>query len=508
MNASPQVFVNGNIYFFDPDCYSRMTRVQMTLAHPFQRIEFEDFENYPDGVNTHATAPMDYAIAALSLPMRLLSRQPVDMAGAFIGPVLSMLAIIFLWGWCRSMKLRYRWMLLFMATVSPIISHGYALGRPDHQCLILLFITIALTSEWTLWTQPSRGWAIANGCAWGLALWTSLYEPLILFVATLILRGLFLYLLPKFFPKMQEWPSSSTIGKIPWRESFIALAVILLVDFIFDGIRIPKLPKETLEYFNNWSHLIAELRPMTLGKDGIARFTGWLLFAAPILLVVDGFCSKSRESFALAALVALTSFLTLWEQRWGYFAALLLAICLPWAMRPFKYRWLGYAIFLFSLGPMATEWEGILFPEQEYTLFLAEKNKDAVLLRDVAEHLISPEKNPIVAPWWLSPALTYWSGQPSVAGSSHQSLPGTVDSARIYTAADPADAKKILDRRGVRYVIAYEPERAVRSSAIILGQPEPPHPLGTILYRTPERAPSFLKPVYANEFFKVYENKP
>ncbi|MEO8205702.1 MAG: hypothetical protein ABI615_05935 [Chthoniobacterales bacterium] len=508
MTPSPQVFMGGKVYFFDPDCYSRMMRVQKTLAHPFQRIDFQDSENYPDGIYTHATAPMDYAVAALSLPMRFLSAQPVDMAGAFIGPLLNLLAILYLWGWCRFMNLRYRWMLLFVAAVSPILSHGYVVGRPDHQCLILLFLTIALTSELTLWSKPSRRWAITNGCAWGLALWTSLYEPLILFIATLILRAALLFILPKIFPKMREWPSSEVIPEIPWRENFIALGAVLLVAFAFDGIRIPKLPKETLEYFNNWSHLIGELRPMSFSKDGIFRFTGWFLFAAPFLLIVDGFRAKSRISFALAVLVLLTGALTLWEQRWGYFIGLTFALCLPWAMRPLKYRLLGYTLFFFTLAPMAAEWEGLLFPGQEYIRFLADKKKDAVLLRDAAEHMVSTEKIPIVAPWWLSPPLAYWSGQPTVGGSSHQSLPGIVDTARIYLTTDPAEAKKILDRRGVGYVVAYEPERAVGSSAVILGKPTPSHSLGEILYQTPNKAPRFLKEVYANQFFKIYRTAP
>ncbi|MEO6846824.1 MAG: hypothetical protein ABI443_05225 [Chthoniobacterales bacterium] len=543
MASAPEIFIGGNVYYFDPDCYSRMTRVKMVLEHPFKHIAYHAFENYPQGVFTHTTAPLDYAIALLTLPMRWLSAQPVDMAGAFIGPLLGLLSILYLWWWCRAMKLHYLWMLLFVAAVSPILAHGYAVGRPDHQNIILLFLTVALTSEWTLWQKPSRGWAIVNGCAWGLALWTSFFEPLILLVATLLLRGGLLYLPQRLFKK-----SKLTTIQSVWLENIAVLGIVLFVSLLFEGIRIPHLSKETLTYFDNWSHTIAELRPMTMDRFGVVRFTGWLLYAAPFLLVIDAIRSKSRESLALAVLVILTAGLTIWEQRWGYFVAMMFAISLPWVMRPFEARWLqygalivvgiltlwakiwvgvallliavivarflgkirgrwiGYVVFIFSLGPMAWEWQNVIYPPDNYAQFLAEKHKDAVLLHEVAEHLISPEKTPILAPWWLSPAITYWSGQPSVSGSSHESLPGTVDSARFYLATNNAEAREILNRRGVRYVVAYEPERIIDTSAKLLGKPAPENPLGALLYQSPEKAPRFLQLVYANEFFKVYEN--
>ena len=47
----------------------------------------------------------------------------------------------------------------------------------------------------------------------------------------------------------------------------------------------------------------------------------------------------------------------------------------------------------------------------------------------------------ILAPWWLSPGLLYFSGQPIVSGSSHCGISGIAASARVL-------CHDVLDRRG------------------------------------------------------------
>ena len=45
-----------------------------------------------------------------------------------------------------------------------------------------------------------------------------------------------------------------------------------------------------------------------------------------------------------------------------------------------------------------------------------------------------------LAPWWLSPALAYWSRQPGVAGSSHQACRARWKRARFFLAPDAGDS--------------------------------------------------------------------
>ena len=131
------VFIAGNIYFVDADCYARMTRVQMCDVSPGLIVRHHAFENFPEGTTPHTTAPFDYLILALS--MLIVAARPAvapyhfDLAGAFISPLLALLGGWFLWWWSRRMQFRYRWVMLIIYAISPILVHGTDLGRPDHQ---------------------------------------------------------------------------------------------------------------------------------------------------------------------------------------------------------------------------------------------------------------------------------------------------------------------------------------------------------------------------------------
>src|SRR5262249_31803136 len=69
------VFVDGNIYFTDADCYARMTRVRMCAEHSGLIIRHHDFENFPQGTTPHTSAPLDYLIVSLSILLKPLTAQ-------------------------------------------------------------------------------------------------------------------------------------------------------------------------------------------------------------------------------------------------------------------------------------------------------------------------------------------------------------------------------------------------------------------------------------------------
>jgi hypothetical protein len=75
------------------------------------------------------------------------------VAGALISPLLALLGGWFLWCW--SVKFRYRWVLLILYAISPILVHGTELGRPDHQSLLILVVTIAICAEWSPQAQAA-----------------------------------------------------------------------------------------------------------------------------------------------------------------------------------------------------------------------------------------------------------------------------------------------------------------------------------------------------------------
>jgi len=108
------VFVNGDIYFSDADCYSRMTRAHLCLEHPGLVIRHHSFENFPAGTAPHTTAPFDYLIVALAAVLKPFTVRALDLAGAIISPLLGLIAGWFLWWWARRSGLRYRGALLLL----------------------------------------------------------------------------------------------------------------------------------------------------------------------------------------------------------------------------------------------------------------------------------------------------------------------------------------------------------------------------------------------------------
>src|SRR5262249_48742541 len=164
------VFVAGNIYFTDADCYARMARVRICAEKPGLIIRHHNFENFPTGTTPHTTALFDYLILGLLILLRPFSAHAIDLAGALISPLLALLGGWFLWWWSKRIKFRYRWALLTLYAISPILVHGTELGRPDHQSLLIFLVTLGICAEWTLRAEGGaiaievcRTWSMISG---------------------------------------------------------------------------------------------------------------------------------------------------------------------------------------------------------------------------------------------------------------------------------------------------------------------------------------------------------
>ena len=538
-----QVFADhGAVEFIDADCYSRMTRVREVCAHPGEVLRRHEFENYPFGTRPHTTVPFDYAVWALRGVLWPFYRErALDLAGAWISPLLGLLTVLGVWAWAERERLPGRGFALLVLAASPIVAHGFALGRPDHQSLIMACMAAALAAEWVLWQRSSRGWGIVSGVAWAVGLWTSLYEPTILLAAVVVAGWV--------------WNRAA----LRQRERLLGLAAggaSLLGALWIEGWRIDAIPGMGegggAEFFAAWSKQIGELTSLPPWSPTLFAWTGLGLLAAPVLLLwrrepqisaddsegrgqnfpaPSPICVNLRPIPAFAGLPRAQVFLllvvwalTCWQARWGYFLPLVYVLGVPWQFDAIPTKWRGAltALLVLLLWPMAGEWWTRLHPPADRAANLAEQRADAVQRREVARFIAQASRLPaadadpaaetdgppagILAPWWLSPALAYESGQPALAGSSHESLPGTVDVDRFYIAADAREAAAILRRRRVRWVVAYEPDRVLRTAAALLGQTQvSKRAMGFILYARPEMAPRFLRLALVNPFFKVYE---
>ena len=506
------VFVAGNVYFTDADCYARMTRARMCEKTPGLIIRHHDFENFPEGTTPHTTAPLDYLIVALSISLTPFTAHATDLAGALISPLIALMGGWFLWWWAQRMKFCYGWVMLILYAISPILVHGTELGRPDHQSLLMLLVTIALCAEWVLqcdgaraievnrpYLQTYRRWSIVSGIAWGLAIWISAYESLVLFFITTVVSVL-----------EGRKAIFANCRRIGWFCFALIVATALLIEQRIPAISIFR----SNEIFKNWTRTIGELAHVSPVNPIWFRWTGYMIVVAPILLWLSirkrehGIPSPRRASCgrALPVYVVLiaTYFLTIWQARWAYFFVLIFAIALPALLEPIKSRAAVSIAFILSILPILRDWDAHLWPNEAEFARRVEQRNESVQLRELATDLRSSETRPFLAPWWLSPAIAYWSGQPGVAGSSHESLEGIEQSARFFLSQDSQTAPKILENRKVAWVIAYDFERLARNSSAILGLDVPQYPLCFVLDRTPAQAPRFLVFSAQNGAGKLY----
>jgi len=197
-------------------------------------------------------------------------------------------------------------------------------------------------------------------------------------------------------------------------------------------------------------------------------------------------------------------FLTVWQARWGYFFVLIFALALPALLAPIKSAVAVWIVVGLSLFPILRDWDERLWPKEAELAKRMEKRIESAQIRDLSLTLRSPEVHPFLAPWWLSPPIGYWSGQPGVAGSSHESLNGIEDSARFFLSQNLQRAREILEKRHVAWVFAYDSDRVAQNSAAILNEPSPLQPLCRVLDRTPSQAPTFLIFSVQNPTCKLY----
>jgi len=411
------------------------------------------------------------------------------------------------------MKCHYRWILLILYAISPILVHGTELGRPDHQSLSILLVVIAICAEWSLRTEPTRNWSIISGAAWALAIWVTAYEPLLLLLLLLMSavgrtrRGELMLIEDRHL----------LVGNHR-RSGWIVFSAIILIAVIIER-RVPSLSIfQGNEIFKHWSQNIGELTHVPFFDSIWFRWVGYMLVIAPVLIWlawnkssprrVRPAADTSKKAIPIFGFVFLggTYLLTIWQARWAYFFVIIFAILLPFLLEQIKSPIAVWIAFILSILPVLRDWDEHFWPNEIEYLRRVEQRRESAQLRDLAANLKSPERRPFLAPWWISPEIVYWSGQPAAAGSSHESLDGIADSARFFLAEDWEIGRGILIKHETVWVLAYDSERLIENSSAILGKPvaNRPQTVCFVLDRTPARAPQFLNFSVQNGVGKLY----
>jgi len=497
------VLVEGDVYFVDADCYSRMTRVQSIVDGGPWSIREHRFENWPNGTRPHTTAPLDFGIVGLFHVLHLVGidgDSALDLAGAWISPILGVVLIFGLWAWMGWMRLPFRWITLIVIAVSPVVVQAMKFGRPDHQSLLMLLIAAGVAAEITLWQRPNRvvGWGW--GIVWALALWVSLFEPLIVFALLLLIRALCL----KRAAISQTWMQA-------WIVFVVGFALVVAVDgWRLGGDWDPAIA----QYFPRWATMLGELAPVPIGSLNWFVWGGFGIVLLPILLGWQAIRMRDKTAILCAVLVLATFCLSVWQVRWVSYFILLAAMSVPFALAGLTARrgWI-YLAFAFSVWPLAAAWETTLFPDEATIARSDEMRSENIQLRTIAERMRSQDVEGFLAPWWFSPALAYWSGQPGVSGSSHQSLGGIVDAARFFLTDDASVAQGILNERSVTWVVTDDPARIEQTSSRLLKEAPPTRSLAVDLAqpgspgKANERMPQLIRSM-ETEFFVLYRNQP
>ena len=163
--------------------------------------------------------------------------------------------------------------------------------------------------------------------------------------------------------------------------------------------------------------------------------------------------------------------------------------------------WVAFAISLF---PILRGWDEQLWPNESALATRIERRNESIQLQELAVTIRSKDVHPFLAPWWLSPSIAYWSGQPGVAGSSHEALDGSAESARFFLTNDLQVGREILRNRHVDWVLAYDWERVAQISADLLAARVPDDGIGRILDRTPGLVPPYLVLSGQNQTAKLF----
>lgn len=495
------VFVTGGpgtsreVYYVDGDCYSRMTRVREILQG-WGVIHYHMWENYPIGTWPHTTAPFDYLIVGIALLLKPFMTDYVDVAGAIVSPMLGVLTTAFLALWARELNQQYRKLMLLLVALSPDLVHGTSLGRPAHHSLQIFLLAVGIGAELIMARRPCKSWSIVSGVAWGLALWVSLYEPLVILVVIYVTKLIFYR--PNLFVKERLWGLGVFVG-------ILGVAYLLEGKYLVKGFIVEAHNQTLRTYFGNWSATIGEMSQTNIFSELLYRWVGFGLLFAPLLLIAR--LKDTKRTVLLLALLVTTFAFTLEEVRWGYFFVLVYAMSLPWQLSLFKKKWLVYLVYFLSLWPVARDWDDRLFPDEEHDLDRVAHVDDQRRLRQAAVFIGDKAPGGILAAWWYSPQLVYWSGQPAVAGTAHEGMAGIVDSARFFSTTDPKVAEAICNERSVETVVVTNPYNIIVNSVHILGQPLPQreNTMADILWDAPHSVPYFLHLVWDDNVVKVFE---
>ena len=177
---------------------------------------------------------------------------------------------------------------------------------------------------------------------------------------------------------------------------------------------------------------------------------------------------------------------------------MIFAMLVPQILSVLRKPLIAAIVFIAALFPIAQAWDRA-FADEELAR-RAETKIEQFELRAISSQI----DGPFIAPWWFSPAVSYWSRQAGVGGSSHESIQGIVEIAKFFEAQDAEEAMQVIDRHNVIWIVSYDADRVAQNSAQILGTPVPKNAFCYLLDRRPSEVPPFLRLIAQTGHFKLF----
>jgi hypothetical protein len=205
-----------------------------------------------------------------------------------------------------------------------------------------------------------------------------------------------------------------------------------------------------------------------------------------------------KTPFFLIALLIAAFALTIWQARWSYFFVMIFAMLVPQILSILRKPLIATAIFIVALFPIAQSWDHVFADEE-----LARRAENRIEQRELRA-MSSQIDGVFIGPWWFSPALSYWSRQAGVGGSSHESIGGIVETAKFFETQNAEIAMQVTDRRNVNSIVSYDADRVAQNSSQILGNLVPQNALCYLLDRRASEVPPFLRLIAQTGRFKLF----
>lgn len=467
--------LSGGGVLFDAEGFARMCRVSRLFGTDVWVLGGNGYEGWPAGTGTGYSTLADYLLLWAGALVRwvgiwvewldervgvILRTGAMDYGGGVFGVVVGGLVAGALWWWVRRQgwgRVRLGVWSALLATPPLVFSTRF--GALDESVFAIAFLGWVLVLE-DAGVYRVRAVGIITGILAGAATWVAprVSVPFVLMVLIGRVIG-----------------GSSLRGAL---QAAVGLLVpflgVMVVACLLDG---DAWLGSLLGSRGQFSHHLW-LPVEDLGAP-LLWFGGLML--VPLLAffgrVEDAGRSRWQRLVALSALLAMGAS---WLMPvWAPIAVLLTVVCgesarvgatrisqrLPGNMA--VQGWLRRAVLAVVLiggfWPMARWWEGWIFPTESRVAEAMEYREEMGQLRRIAHGIRGNEVQPFLAPWYLSPAISYWSMQPSVSRFTPFERGERDFATTFFAAEDVSIHRATVTSLGVRWVICDAPDRFERN---------------------------------------------